>query len=563
MQLSQTLFPFIRSLRWELTFWFGGLSLVILLSVGFYVGGIATKILASHSGKDLYLRAKSATDLLETNIRERDKEIALLARSPLFVESPLDSDAIRQALDMRQEANNEYAWIGVVDINGRVAQATNGLLVDAQVDHRPWFQEALKGRFVGDVHEAALLAKKLPNETPDQPLRFIDFAAPIKGPDGELRGVLGAHAHWHWVTNTVESVMTADLSESGIELLIADRNHNVIYPFAHLGKTRLPQLSPSQTDHRWVRWADGQEYLTASIQLDMDFAQGLDWRIVVRQPVTAALAPAEALRNHLWLLGLIAVLVSALIAHRLAARLSRPIEQLASAARTVAHHNGKPKYPDNVHTWELKQLVDSIHQMTDSLLQQERELTEFNLSLENQVAERTRELSQANRQLEELATRDALTGIANRRQFDDKLLELYRSFRRTQQPFTLMILDIDHFKQVNDKHGHALGDQVLCQFAKLLEEKVRVTDFTARYGGEEFAALLPDTPAEPNAFGVAEKIRKAVENTEFPGGLAITVSIGLSQVIPEDTELNTLFERADQALYRAKQTGRNRTLIGT
>lgn len=126
-----------------------------------------------------------------------------------------------------------------------------------------------------------------------------------------------------------------------------------------------------------------------------------------------------------------------------------------------------------------------------------------------------------------------------------------------------MILDIDHFKQVNDKHGHALGDQVLCQFAKLLEEKVRVTDFTARYGGEEFAALLPDTPAEPNAFGVAEKIRKAVENTEFPGGLAITVSIGLSQVIPEDTELNTLFERADQALYRAKQTGRNRTLIGT
>ncbi len=278
-------------------------------------------------------RAKSATDLLETNIRERDKEISLLARSPLFVESDLGSNPIRQALDMRQEANNEYAWIGVVDINGRVTQATNGLLVDAQVDHRPWFQEALKGRFVGDVHEAALLAKKLPNDSPGQPLRFIDFATPIKGTDGEIRGVLGAHAHWHWVTNTVESVMTADLSESGIELLIADRNDNVIYPFSHVGKTELPDIRQSHDDHRWVRWADGQEYLTASIQVDMDFAPGLDWRIVLRQPVMAALAPAEALRNHLWLLGLMAVLVFALIAHRLAARLSRPIEQLASAAR--------------------------------------------------------------------------------------------------------------------------------------------------------------------------------------------------------------------------------------
>ena len=83
-----------------------------------------------------------------------------------------------------------------------------------------------------------------------------------------------------------------------------------------------------------------------------------------------------------------------------------------------------------------------------------------------------------------------------------------------------------------------------------------------RYGGEEFAVLLPDTTAEPNAWGVAEKIRKAVEQTEFPGEVAITISIGLSQVIPEDAEPSALFERADQALYRAKETGRNRAAVG-
>lgn len=562
MRLTPKRFPFIRSLRWELSLWFSGLSLVFLLSGGFYVGSIATDLLASHSEQYLYLRAKSATDLLETNLRERDQEIALLARSPLFVESDLDSDTIRHALEMRQEANNEYAWIGVADINGRITQATDGLLINAQVDHRPWFQEALKGRFVGDVHEAMLLAKELPNDTPEHPLRFIDFASPIKGPDGELRGVLGAHAHWRWVTDTVESVMTADHAASGIDLLIADANGNIIYPFAHMGKTDLPKVSSSTEKTRRIRWPDGQEYLTAITEFDVGPDQGLGWCIVVRQPVAIALAPAEALRNHLWLLGLLGVLAFALLAHRLAARLSRPIEQLASAARTVAQRDGMPEYPDNVRTWEMKQLVGSFHHMTDSLLEQERALTELNLSLENQVAERTRELSWANRQLEDLATRDALTGIANRRQFDDKLLELFRAFRRTKKPFTLMILDIDYFKQVNDQYGHSLGDRVLRQLAGLLEKEVRVTDVVARYGGEEFAALLPDTPAEPNAWGVAEKIRKAVEDAEFPGGLAITISIGLSQVGAGDAETSAVFERADQALYHAKHTGRNRTSIG-
>ena len=562
MQLTQKLFPFLRSLRWELTVWLGGLSLIFLLGGGFYVGSIATKLLASRSGEELYLRGKSATDLLETNLRERQKEITLLARSPLFVNAELGSDAIRRTLEMRQEANNEYAWIGVAGTDGRVRQATDGLLINAQVSQRPWFQEALKGPFIGDVHEALLLAKKLPNETPEQPLRFIDFAAPIEGTDGELRGVLGAHAHWRWVTDTVESVMTEDLADSGIELLIADQSDSIIYPFALVGGTELPEAITTSAEHGQVRWADGRDYLTAILEVDTGIEPGLGWRIVVRQPVSSALGPANELRNHLWLLGLLAVLVFAILAHRLAAKLSRPIEQLAAAARRVAQHEGKPEYPDNVHTKELKQLVDAIHHMTDSLLDQERELTELNLSLESQVAERTRELSQANRQLEDLATRDALTGIANRRQFDDKLLELFRSFRRSQVPFTLMILDIDHFKQVNDKHGHALGDQVLRKLAELLEQKVRVTDVVARYGGEEFVALLPDTPAEPNARSVAEKIRKAVEQTEFPGGLTVTISVGLSEVSPDDADTGTLFERADQALYQAKNSGRNRTSVG-
>ncbi|WP_231701710.1 GGDEF domain-containing protein [Halopseudomonas salegens] len=174
------------------------------------------------------------------------------------------------------------------------------------------------------------------------------------------------------------------------------------------------------------------------------------------------------------------------------------------------------------------------------------------------MAERTRELSAANLRLEKLATEDALTGIANRRSFDEKLMELWHAFQRTQRPFSCLILDIDHFKQVNDVHGHALGDQVLRELAGVLHDQVRVTDVLARYGGEEFALLLPETLAQPDALAVAEKIRETVENSRFVADLRITVSIGLSQVRAEDEALDKLFERADEALYRAKHQGRNR-----
>ncbi|WP_197675095.1 cache domain-containing protein [Halopseudomonas salegens] len=362
------------SLRTELTLWFGGLSLIILLAAGFYVGNIATGALAAHSGELLFQRAKSATDLLETHLREREKEIALLARSPLLVNGDLGSAVIREVLEMRQQTNNEYAWIGVSGVDGRITQSTGGLLIDVQVDQRPWFQAALKGRFIGDVHEALLLAKKLENASPDQPLRFIDFAAPIKGPDGKTRGVLGAHAHWRWVTETVESVMTAGLDDSGIELLIADSRDNIIYPLAFVGTTHLPQIGADHGHYLRMRWADGEEYFTVVQDVNTGLEPGLGWRIVVRQPLHAALGPAESLRNHLWLLGVLSALMFVLIARRLSAQLSRPIEQLAAAARSVTSRNGKVDYPQAEHTRELKQLVESIRYMTDSLLQQESEL---------------------------------------------------------------------------------------------------------------------------------------------------------------------------------------------
>ena len=171
-------------------------------------------------------------------------------------------------------------------------------------------------------------------------------------------------------------------------------------------------------------------------------------------------------------------------------------------------------------------------------------------------------LAQALEVNRELATRDELTGLINRRAMLDLMaLEHSRSLR-SGRPMLLAQLDIDHFKPINDQHGHATGDRALQAFAGTVRASVRDTDVLARWGGEEFVLMLTDTSAD-QARGLLERIRQAVQALEIAhsaGSLQLTVSIGLAQHLPGDTVEHTL-ERADQALYRAKALGRNRVVV--
>ena len=171
-------------------------------------------------------------------------------------------------------------------------------------------------------------------------------------------------------------------------------------------------------------------------------------------------------------------------------------------------------------------------------------------------------LAQALEVNRELATRDELTGLINRRAMLDLMaLEHSRSLR-SGRPLLLAQLDIDHFKPINDQHGHATGDRALQAFAGTVRASVRDTDVLARWGGEEFVLMLTDTSAD-HARELLERIRQAVQALEIAhsaGSLQLTVSIGLAQHLPGDTVEHTL-ERADQALYRAKALGRNRVVV--
>lgn len=158
---------------------------------------------------------------------------------------------------------------------------------------------------------------------------------------------------------------------------------------------------------------------------------------------------------------------------------------------------------------------------------------------------------------EEAAFTDHLTGLANRRRFERQLEREVARTRRFGRPFCLLMLDIDHFKRVNDTHGHEAGDDVLRRLANTIQAGTRGIDMAARIGGEEFAVLLTETDFE-HGMEVAERLRAAVKETEIPAVGRVTVSLGLAEFSAATPDARALFAAADSALYEAKRAGRDR-----
>lgn len=170
------------------------------------------------------------------------------------------------------------------------------------------------------------------------------------------------------------------------------------------------------------------------------------------------------------------------------------------------------------------------------------------------------ERTEMERRLEILATTDPLTGILNRRACLERGKALSESAKRYGHPMTVMMLDIDHFKRVNDRHGHDMGDEVLCLFVSVVTKCLRQVDVFGRMGGEEFAVLMPET-AQKGALIAAERIREAVEQAKLDrNGQSLSVTVSVGAVVGTHT-VDEALNLADEALYRAKHDGRNRVVL--
>ena len=190
------------------------------------------------------------------------------------------------------------------------------------------------------------------------------------------------------------------------------------------------------------------------------------------------------------------------------------------------------------------------------LVRQNEELRRMNAELEDIVAARTEELVEKNRLLEVLSITDKLTGLYNRRKLDELLDDELVRARRYKVDVSIIMLDIDHFKRVNDTSGHAVGDDVLIALARLLRENTRDADALGRLGGEEFVVVCRHSDAGA-CMMMAGHLRESIAAHHFPAVGQVTASLGIASCRADDTAA-TLLARADAALYRAKAAGRNR-----
>ena len=232
------------------------------------------------------------------------------------------------------------------------------------------------------------------------------------------------------------------------------------------------------------------------------------------------------------------------------------------ALRPITYQSAPHVLAVIVDVTERRRLEQSVIDAHNEL---ERRIEQRTAELKHSTAEKERlllELEAKSHELERLSLQDPLTGLSNRRDLDRRLAEWLGNSARTSAPMTVALFDIDHFKRVNDLHGHAVGDEVLKDTADLLRRECRTIDVVARYGGEEFALVFPNV-AIHDASAICERIRHAFEQTDWTRrapALALTISAGLAAWRP-NVDAHTLLDAADRAMYEAKGRGRNRVAI--
>ncbi|MBE2211998.1 MAG: diguanylate cyclase [Xanthomonadaceae bacterium] len=406
----------------------------------------------------------------------------------------------------------------------------------------------------------------------------VGMVEPIRDARGSLRGVLLADISLHEASRYLAELKLgrggyAFVMESDGRL-IADSTG---VPTLHARDGRVERIGAMRSTHAEIRaaaaaisqrlapgaggaWSgslkvEGKTQLVHAVRYVR--GDGLDLVVGVVTPRATYLEPMLSGPRRQLLLGVVLMLLGLVVGRLIARAISKPMRELSVVSARVANDEWAGEVP--------RSRVTEIATLSAAFSTMVRKLQDAVSLLESRVQERTAALGDANAKLQELARTDGLTGLVNRRGFDEALDAEWRRGSRDGQPLALLLCDLDRFKDYNDAYGHVAGDACLAAVARALQGiGRRSTDVVARIGGEEFGILLPGcTPAEAQAS--AERARMAVESLgmkhEFTSDGIVTLSIGVACAMPgPDVEAGIvdLRRRADAALYRAKRGGRNR-----
>jgi diguanylate cyclase (GGDEF)-like protein len=454
----------------------------------------------------------------------------------VYVKMPFDAEGCSRFLSNLTGNSPRVRVLSIAGTNGQIKCSTEARAIGLNIGDRPHFQRALRAR-------EFVLSDYIISRTQQVPTMFA--AVPAIGDDGAVDGVVLASISLQWMDKLAASAVqrpgtSALLIDGGGTLVAASANEREFIGKDIAGRALVKNMLARDQGTMIGKGLDGRQRIFGFVRVPWTQARlavGLD-QAAVESDIDREISVAYLQ------LGAICIFILMVVWFGGEQLIVRPIRSLA---RTVARFGrGDLAARANAECWaaEFAPLASAFDEMARKL------------------AEREEELRIANQHLEELASLDGLTGLANRRGFDRELERAWRSAIDLRRPLALMMIDIDHFKLYNDRYGHVAGDTCLRAVGETLslvtlEEAVLV----ARYGGEEFALLLPGLGLE-RAAALAEEARKSIEDlmithAEAPCGL-VTISIGVESLVPDENEpAADLVEAADNALYDAKRRGRN------
>lgn len=526
--------------RTRLALGFSGLLILSSLGISTVIGKRAVQISRTAAGNTLLETAYQFSTLLDQSMWSRANEIVTLSSVPDLL-SDRNRPEIQRLLNRLKRELPVFTWVGLLDRQGKVIASTDRIIEGVNISSRPVFRKGIQGLFIGDVHDAILLASKFPRQANGEPIQFVDISIPIQDSKGAIAGVLASHLSWEWARDAESTILSPIAAERRVELFVISTDRTILLGPKEFGKGKTLTILPrilTAGESRWqvLRWPDGKDYVTAyHVSSGYRTYNGLGWITVVRQPIAVAYAPARQLQQDIILFTLLSSGAVVAIAWLLSDWFAKPLRQLSSWASRLEQgdHSDRDRLP-----WvgELGKISQVMHRL--------------DVQAEAQ--------NQARQQAESLAHHDALTGLQNRLGLEAYLSQ-YQSLN-TDQSLVVLAIDLDGFKPVNDTYGHTMGDALLKAVAARLHACIRAHELAARTGGDEFLVILPCHTETAEAIGkqVGARILQAL-NSIFPiqgNQIQIGSSIGLAIWPLDHPDLPTVLQAADAALYDAKQHGK-------
>jgi len=482
------------------------------------------KALTEKIEQELVTAGSQAAREVDVWLKERLYELRVFSNSSIVSESVTGGGPpgpLMDYLNSVQARFPDYEELQVVDTKGRLvaSSAQNPSRIRLPRGWSKSFESSR--RLVGEPYWDEKVKKVV-----------VVLGVPIQHGNARILGALAARANFTSLTRVLRAFNTRLMghvylrTEQG--MLIADSSRT---PAGAETTNLAPEIA------RRLLAAEGGiiEYRDIHGVDVVGSAQRLSqapWFAVADMPVADAYRQALRLRNiALAVIGVVLIVIT-VVAYGLALLIVRPLDRLTGAASKVAGGDLSVELPAGG-GGEVSYLTRVFNTMIESLRKNRQEL-------------------------ERLSTTDILTGLGNRRQLMNMLPQEIERARRDVQPFSILMLDVDHFKKYNDDHGHQAGDDVLAGVGKVLRDSIRPYDCATRYGGEEFLIVLSGASLD-HAQECAERIRKKIGAEQFDGG-SVTISIGVAEYPTHGDSQDVIISRADAALFKAKRAGRDQVM---